>query len=37
MLMTRYGMRIPVLRDSTRGRELDWPFAREAVISLFES
>jgi hypothetical protein len=25
-LESRYGERIPVLRDETRGRELDWPF-----------
>ncbi|NLG59639.1 MAG: glutaredoxin family protein [Gammaproteobacteria bacterium] len=22
----RYGIRVPVLRDGTTGRELDWPF-----------
>ncbi|MES2403491.1 MAG: glutaredoxin family protein [Pseudomonadota bacterium] len=25
-LETRYGERVPVLRDATSGRELDWPF-----------
>lgn len=25
-LASRYGWRIPVLRDATSGRELDWPF-----------
>ncbi|KAF1699633.1 glutaredoxin family protein [Pseudoxanthomonas suwonensis] len=25
-LEARYGMRVPVLRDAVRGRELDWPF-----------
>ncbi len=25
-LEQRYGMRVPVLRDETRGTELDWPF-----------
>ena len=25
-LETRYGTRVPVLRDTRDGRELDWPF-----------
>lgn len=25
-LVARYGVRIPVLHDTTSGRELDWPF-----------
>lgn len=25
-LEDRYGLRVPVLRDETRGLELDWPF-----------
>ena len=25
-LEARYGVRVPVLRDATRGIELDWPF-----------
>ncbi|MBX9399817.1 glutaredoxin family protein [Lysobacter sp. BMK333-48F3] len=25
-LESRYGVRVPVLRDPGRGRELDWPF-----------
>ena len=25
-LENRYGVRVPVLRDETRGVELDWPF-----------
>lgn len=25
-LAARYGIRIPVLHDTTSGRELDWPF-----------
>lgn len=29
-LLTRYGLRIPVLRDPS-GRELDWPFSVGAV------
>jgi hypothetical protein len=36
-LLSRYGIRIPVLRDPASGCELDWPFTREAVIRLFES
>jgi hypothetical protein len=27
----RYGTRVPVLRDTRDGRELDWPFDAEAV------
>lgn len=27
----RYGTRVPVLRDVSDGRELDWPFDAEAV------
>ena len=30
-LEARYGARIPVLRRSTDGAELDWPFAAEQV------
>ena len=30
-LEERYGIRVPVLRDETRGRELDWPFDAAAV------
>ena len=26
VLETRYGLRVPVLRDTARGIELDWPF-----------
>lgn len=26
VLEARYGIRVPVLRDETRGTELDWPF-----------
>ena len=25
-LEVHYGLRVPVLRDATSGRELDWPF-----------
>lgn len=27
----RYGVRVPVLRDDTRGLELDWPFDAAAL------
>jgi hypothetical protein len=30
-LETRYGTRVPVLRDVRDGRELDWPFDAAAV------
>ncbi len=30
-LEQRYGTRVPVLRDSLDGRELDWPFDAAAV------
>lgn len=30
-LEERYGVRVPVLRDETRGLELDWPFDVETV------
>lgn len=30
-LAQRYGTRVPVLRDVSRGRELDWPFDVAAV------
>jgi hypothetical protein len=30
-LETRYGARLPVLRDEASGRELDWPFDAAAV------
>ncbi|MGN2245933.1 glutaredoxin family protein [Frateuria sp. GZRR35] len=30
-LETRYGTRVPVLRDARDGRELDWPFDAEVV------
>ena len=31
LLEQRYGVRVPVLRDTTRGLELDWPFDVEAA------
>jgi Glutaredoxin-like domain (DUF836) len=30
-LELRYGTRVPVLRNETSGRELDWPFDATAV------
>lgn len=30
-LASRYGVRVPVLRDDRDGRELDWPFDADAV------
>ena len=30
-LEARYGLRVPVLRDATDGRELDWPFDADLV------
>ena len=30
-LASRYGIRVPVLRDVRDGRELDWPFDADAV------
>jgi len=30
-LEARYGSRVPVLRDERDGRELDWPFAPDAL------
>ncbi|MEN5061719.1 glutaredoxin family protein [Luteimonas sp. TWI1416] len=30
-LEMRYGSRVPVLHDATRGVELDWPFDADAV------
>ena len=32
-LEERYGIRVPVLRDETRGVELDWPFDVDGVRS----
>ena len=33
-LEARYGTRVPVLRDESSARELDWPFDVEAVRGL---
>ena len=30
-LEARYGIRVPVLRNEDSGRELDWPFAVDAL------
>lgn len=30
-LEARYGVRVPVLREDSSGRELDWPFDAEAI------
>ncbi|MBL4832382.1 MAG: glutaredoxin family protein [Alcanivorax sp.] len=30
-LVTRYGVRIPVLKNETSGAELDWPFSFDEV------
>jgi len=30
-LEQRYGLRVPVLRDESRGAELDWPFDADRV------
>lgn len=32
-LVARYGTRIPVLRRSDTGHELDWPFNRDQLLS----
>lgn len=32
VLETRYGERIPVLRDNQTGEELDWPFDAAAIV-----
>lgn len=31
-MVTRYGMRIPVLKHETSGAELDWPFTQNDVV-----
>jgi hypothetical protein len=33
-LQARYGTRVPVLRDESSARELDWPFDGDAVRAL---
>jgi hypothetical protein len=32
-LLERYGVRIPVLRRESDGKELDWPFDAQALAS----
>lgn len=34
-LEARYGTRVPVLRDTRDGRELDWPFDAVAARAFF--
>ena len=34
VLVQRYGSRLPVLRDDSDGRELDWPFDAAAVRTM---
>lgn len=36
-LEQRYGTRVPVLRDTCSGRELDWPFDAAAVRAFLAS
>jgi hypothetical protein len=36
-LEARYGARVPVLRNESNARELDWPFDAEAVRGLLKS
>lgn len=36
-LEARYGERVPVLRDATQGRELDWPFDAERVKTFLKA
>jgi hypothetical protein len=33
-LQARYGTRVPVLREESGGRELDWPFDAAAVRAM---
>jgi Glutaredoxin-like domain (DUF836) len=35
-LEARYGLRVPVLRDESRGMELDWPFDAVALRSFLD-
>ena len=36
-LLEQYGVLIPVLRDSETGRELRWPFDRQAVLAFLQA
>ena len=35
-LESRYGARVPVLRDDVSGAELDWPFAEDQLRAFVE-
>ncbi|MGH8118183.1 MAG: glutaredoxin family protein [Rhodanobacteraceae bacterium] len=35
-LEARYGLRVPVLRDDTSGRELGWPFDAAALRAFLD-
>ncbi|PCM43351.1 glutaredoxin family protein [Marinobacter sp. ANT_B65] len=35
-LVQRYGTRIPVLRRSDTGQELDWPFDRDQLLTFLQ-
>ena len=34
-LVELYGIRIPVVRNATNGKEIGWPFGIEELITLF--
>ena len=36
-LVARYGLTIPVLRNSRSGRELNWPFTAEQIVELMQT
>ena len=36
-LVARYGLTIPVLRNPSNGRELNWPFTSEQIINLLRT
>jgi hypothetical protein len=35
-LVARYGTRIPVLRRSDTGNELDWPFTQDQLLNFLQ-
>lgn len=35
VLVERYGTRIPVLRNESNGRELNWPFDQDQLLAWF--
>jgi hypothetical protein len=37
LLLNLYGTKIPVLRDTAGGQELNWPFTHNEVIDLLKS